>query len=147
MSMPSDADIDQVLTAKVAARLAESPKFMAWVISKYKEFEGIDDHAVARKLGLDVNGLNHLALSGRPRDMLFTEDLETIATRHKIDQLALAELVRRVEAVETFRTYQGVAASGLLAAARDRAAEESGEYDAEPDASESTPPPEPDDEQ
>jgi hypothetical protein len=147
MSMPSDAEIDRILAAKVAARLASSPKSMAWILARYKEIEDVDDASIARQLGVDEHQLHHLAMFGRPRPYLFTEDIETIAEHFDIDQLVLASLVRRVESLETFRAYQNFEATGLLAAARDHAAEEPGEYDAEPDNSDSTSPAEPDDEQ
>jgi hypothetical protein len=147
MSMPSDAEIDRILAAKVAARLASSPKSMAWILARYKEIEDVDDASIARQLGVDEHQLHHLAMFGRPRPYLFTEDIETIAEHFGIDQLILASLVRHVEALETFQTYQDIAASGLLAAARDRAAEESGEYDAETDSPDSTSTSESDDEQ
>jgi hypothetical protein len=147
MSMPSDAELDRKIAAKLVARLADVPDTMAWVIARYKEIEQVEDAFVARQLSIDVHQLHHLALCGRPRSMIFDLDIETIANHIGVDQQQLASIVRHVEALETFRTYQGLGASGLLAAARDRAAEESADYEAEPDAEDSAPPSEPDDEQ
>jgi hypothetical protein len=147
MSMPSDAELDRRIAAKLVARLAGVPETMAWVIARYKEIEQVDDALVARQLNIDVHQLHHLALCGRPRSVIFDLDIETIAEHIGVDQQLLASLVRHVEALETFRTYQDVAAAGMLAAARDWAAEEPGEYEAEQGNDDSAPTSEPDDEQ
>jgi hypothetical protein len=148
MSARSDEEIRRSIAAKLARKLADAPKSMAWILAKYRDAEGIDEAALAQRLGIDIDELPHLGMYGRPRQYLFAEDVQTISERFGIDQLVLSSLVRHVEALETFRTYQDTAgATGLVAAARDRAAEESSEYDAESNSIEPASEPESDDEQ
>jgi hypothetical protein len=147
MGIPSDDELQAKMTRKMAVLLASSPDTMAWVLDRYKEVEQVDDATIQHLLGVSENAYYHLAICGRPRSDLFSLDIEIIATHIGMKQEPLIRLVRHVETLDTFRNYQDVAAAGLLAAARDHAAEEPSEYNVEPSTDESTPPAEPDDEQ
>jgi len=129
----------------MASKLAVSPKFMAWIIARYREIEGLDEETVARLLGLDLYRLHRLAIFGRPRRELFNEDIETISEEAGAEPRALVELIRRVETIETFQMCSDSTNIGMIAAARD-IAEEKPDYDSPPDEAE-TPPAERDDEQ
>ncbi len=146
MGIPFDDEMQAKMTRMLAAKLAVSPKTMSWVIDQYKEIEHVDDASVQRILQISANDFYHLAICGRPRENLFTEDLETFADRFSIPQQPLARLVRRVEAITSFREYTDVAAASLLAAARDIAEDRPEPYDVEKDETGSEEPA-PDDEQ
>lgn len=124
------------MAGRLAARFESDPTTMAWVIARYREAEGVDDMLVAVALGIDADQLPHLALCNRPRPELFAEDIETIADHIGVERERLANLVRQVEALAAFGRIgaHGGRAGGLLAAARDRAAEDPGSY--EPDGGE-----------
>ena len=114
---------------KVAVRLEDDPTTMAWVLARYREAEDADDALIAISLGIDQARIPHLALCSRPRDELFRSDIETIAEHIGMDPLALAEVVRRVDAVTGFGQRPRGHRGGILAAARDRAAEDPATYD------------------
>jgi hypothetical protein len=114
----------------LAEKLTALPDSMAWVIAKYREIEQIDDAAIARRLGTDIDGLNHLALCGRPREDLFMEDIEAIAEHLSIELRPFLELVRHVETIEAFRYHSAAGSTRLLAAARDIAEEPATPYQA-----------------
>ncbi len=118
---------------KLAARLEDDSTTMAWVLARYREVEDTDDALIAITLGIDVARVPHLALCSRPRAELFRTDIETIAEHIGMDPLALAEVVRRVDAVTGFGQRPRGHRGGFLAAARDRAAEDPAAYD--PDGS------------
>jgi hypothetical protein len=140
MSMPPNEDIKRDMLARMAKMLETSPKSMAWMIAKYRETEGIDNTEVARLLRVDEEQLHHLALCGRPRVELFNEDIESIAEHLSIEQRPLLELVRHVEALETFRYASQAGSSNFLAAARDIAEEPASPYDADNDHTETEKP-------
>lgn len=113
----------------LAARLEGDPSTMAWVLARHREAEDQDDVLVALSLGIDPVLLPHLALCNRPREEIFRTDVETIAAHIGMDPIPLAELVRRVEALTGFGRRPAAGRGGILAAARDRAAEDSATYD------------------
>lgn len=138
MSTRSDEELERNIAARLARRLEESSKSMAWILAKYREAEGLEESMVAQRLGVDVHELHRLARFGRPRPYLFAEDIETISEETGIEQQQLASMVRHVEALETFRYHSAGGSDQFVAAARD-VAEEQETYDAESDNSESTP--------
>ncbi|MFL5758159.1 MAG: hypothetical protein ACJ789_00390 [Thermomicrobiales bacterium] len=136
MSMPPDEEIKRDMLARMASKLEASPKSMAWMIAKYKEAEGIDNTAVARFLHVGEEQLLHLALCSRPRVELFNEDIESIADHLSIEQRPLLELVRHVEALESFQYASQAGSSQWLAAARDIAEEPTSAYDVDVEGAE-----------
>jgi hypothetical protein len=132
MGIPSDDESQARLTRMMASKLSAYPDSMSWIIERYKEIEKADDAEVQRRLGISDNDYYHLAVCGRPRSDLFALDIEILAERFNIEQARLANLIRRVDSITTFRNYSEVASSGMVAAARD-VAEEQEDYDATPD--------------
>ena len=117
---------------KLAARLEDDPSMMAWVLAQYREAEDKDDRLMALTLGIEDDLLPHLALCKRPREDLFRDDIQSIAEHIGMDPAPLAEVVRLVDSLEAFGQLQTGQRSRLLAAARDRAAEDPAEYNAAP---------------
>jgi hypothetical protein len=141
---PPDIAREIRLSQKMASKLAVYPKFMAWVFDRYKQIENVDDPAIQRLLGIEPVGYFHLAICGRPRSDLFAFDIDVLAERFNIQREPLIALIRRVDAITTFREYAEIEGQ-QVAAARD-AAEDAESYD--PDSVNSEKPPtEPDDEQ
>jgi hypothetical protein len=132
MGIPSDDESQARLTRLMASKLAAYADSMSWIFERYKEIEKIDDAEVQRRLRISENDYYHLAVCGRPRSDLFALDIEILAERFNIEQAPLANLIRRVDSITTFRSYSDVASSGVLAAARD-VAEEQEDYDATQD--------------
>ena len=118
---------------KLATHLEDDPSMMAWVLAQYRDAEDKDDRLMALTLGIDEFKLPHLALCKRPREELFRSDIESIAAHIDMDPAPLAEVVRRVDALAAFGQLQTGQRGRLLAAARDRAAEDSAVYDAAPE--------------
>lgn len=135
MNQPGDPRLLADMARRFAARLVNDPTALAWTFARYKAAEGVDDAEVARRLGIDPDLLARVAICGRPRPGLWREDIEAVADRFGIEHGRLIRLVRHVDAVTSF--YQAAGAdAGLLAAARDRVAEEESTYDgSEPEAS------------
>jgi hypothetical protein len=115
-------DVDNALQL-LAAKLSVLPDTMAWIIERYKQTENVDDEQVRRYLEIDPSAYYHLAICGRPRSDLFDSDIETLSERFKIPEEPLVRMVRRVEAISTFRDYRDVATGSMLSAARDIAEE------------------------
>jgi hypothetical protein len=116
----------------LAARLEDDRSMMAWVLAQYRAAEDKDDRLMAQKLGIAEYQLPHIALCKRPRDELFRSDIDAIAGHIGMDPAPLAEVVRLVDSLEAFGQLQ-TGQRRLLAAARDRAAEDPAQYDAAPD--------------
>jgi hypothetical protein len=128
METPSDSTLLTRGARRLAQRLEADDGTMAWVLARLRERTGATDAGIAARLGLAEDRLPHLALCNRPRSDLFRDDVETIAEHFAIASRRLADLVREVETLERFRP-RAERASGLLAAARDRVAEDDGTYD------------------
>ena len=109
--------------AHLAERVTEAPDFLACALAEYARSERLDDAALAARLGCSVETLTHLRLCRMPRAQapLFWQDVEKIAARFSVNAEALAEGVRRGQAliilrnVEVGRTQE----AGFLLAARD----------------------------
>ncbi len=117
---------------KLAARLEDDRSMMAWVLAQYRAVEDKDDRLMAQTLDIDAFRLPHLALCKRPREERFRADIDAIAEHIGMDPAPLAEVVRLVDSLDAFGQLQTGQRSRLLAAARDRAAEDSAEYNAAP---------------
>jgi hypothetical protein len=130
---PTDPALTARLTRRAAERAAERPTFMAWVLARYRDAEGVDDDQLAHFLGITREALDQLALCGRPRQDLFKEDVAAIAERFGADPHRLTNLIRQVDALGAFARAPAAGSLGVMAAARGRAAEESASYDTETD--------------
>lgn len=118
----------------LARRVGRDPFFLASALAAYAHSERLDDHGLARVLGCPPATLTPLRLCRRPRPepAAFRADVERIAGHFGLDPAALAQLVRRADALAGLRdTAVGVGRddAGLLAAARDRDDDESPDGD------------------
>jgi hypothetical protein len=108
-------DLTRLLRRTV--RAAEGyPIFLAAVFARYRAAERIDDGELARRLAVDPDRLDALALCRRPRPDRFAQDAKAIATRFGADTGALAAIIRQVDALDAFAA---ASSSSQLAAARD----------------------------
>ena len=125
--------------AALARRVRGDPFFLAAVLDAYARSEGLDEVGLAALLACPVATLAPLGLCRRPRPEppLFRRDVERIAARFGVRADALAEVVRRADALAALRRIAaGDAADaderGLLMAARDRE-EDGAEEQEQPD--------------
>jgi hypothetical protein len=148
MLPPTDASLSAEITRRLVARLETSPEFLAFVLRRYRDAQGFDDARLAAKIGARVDDLPRIAICRRPRHdsddpAHFRQDVESIAEEFGLDPRQLAEVVRFVDVLDAFSSAPaGKVSTGLLAAAKERAAEERADYDIEPTDDEE---PEPDD--
>ena len=111
----------------LARRVQLDPFFLASALAIYARSEGLDDAALAARLGCLPETLTVLHLCRRPHpDARFGHEIATIAARFSVSAELLATVVRRADALEAMRGPDAVGASGLgergtLIAARDRA--------------------------
>jgi hypothetical protein len=82
---------------RLARRVASDPYFLASALGRYAESEGLDDSALATKLGCTMPELTRLRLCRvpRPDPPFFWQDTERIAARFALDPNTLADVVRR----------------------------------------------------
>jgi hypothetical protein len=115
----------------LAQRFEGDEATLAWLFARWRELTGGTDADIAARLGCDETLVPRIAICSRPRAGLFREDVESVAGHFEIAARPLADLVREVETLLRFqpRDGQGRRAAGLLAAARDRVAEEPNDYD------------------
>ena len=112
-------DLQQLL-ALAAARAAERPRYLAWVLRRYAR-ESLSPQGLALRLGTAPEQLVGLSLCFRPRPETFAADMKAIALRHGADPGVLAGLVRQVEALEALGEGSTAPAErGWLLAARER---------------------------
>lgn len=114
-------------------RLRSNPNFMSWVFATYQKQERILEADMFNILNTTPDMFYRLALCKRPDSSRpeFAEEIQQLANYTSIDPTRLANLIRRVEALDTFLTMpnqlekredtHSISSSiGLLAAARDR---------------------------
>ena len=118
----------------LARRVRDDPFFLASALQDYARSERLDRQALADVLACPVEALAPLGLCRRPRPdpPLFRRDVDRIAARFGSDADALAEIVRRADALAGLRRA-ATGERGLLMAARDREEDEpEGEPEGEP---------------
>lgn len=123
----SEPTLDQ-LARRAAQSAARRPDYLAAVLAAYQGQEQLDDAALANHLGLPESELPWLRLCLRPRAESFAADVQAIAARFQLNELALARIVRQVDALATFTEMPVRQESGWLAAAR----EQDAVYDGKP---------------
>lgn len=118
---------------RAAERAAGREFFFASLLLPYAEVEGLDDAALAERLGCAPDDLARLLFCRRPRREApgFREDVERIAEVFGLDPDRLAQLVRAADAATAFRVAEPRAEYGWLAAARDRELEEKSDLEDE----------------
>lgn len=104
-------------------RASSDAFFMGSALAEYQAIHSIDDRRLANILRCSTQALARLALCRRPDDQAtrFREEVQRIATFASCNADRLAQLLREVAVVASFREGPGECASqGLLMAARDR---------------------------
>jgi hypothetical protein len=103
----------------MARRLESDPFFLACSLKLYQKSEGLSEDMLAAGLKCSIEALLSVRLCRAPvgEDKSFQDDIERIAGRFSVDADALAEAVRRGQAL--FHMTSGRNASGTLLAARD----------------------------
>jgi hypothetical protein len=94
--MPDD------LLRKAAQRASRRPHFLAAVLRAYQELQGMDEKQLADELDCRPADLPRLGLCRRPTSEpgAFRQDVERIAASCGVSALALARLVRTVDAAQ-----------------------------------------------
>jgi hypothetical protein len=113
------------LANRLAQNLESDTAYLAHLFSVIRTVEGLDDHGLAHALGVPPDLVPRIAMCRTPRDELFKEDVDEIGDHFALDPDRLAQLVPRGQTLAAFsHAYTGE----LLAAARDHAAEDRGNY-------------------
>ncbi len=106
---------------RLARRLETDPFFLASAFADYVASERLSEAGLAARLGCTRETLVRVKLCRRPRPeaLMFQADIDRIASHFGVSADALAEMVRRADAIARMR--QGaVTDRGRLVAARDR---------------------------
>jgi hypothetical protein len=100
-------------------RLEGDPFFVACPLKLYAKSEGLDEDTLAARLKCSKESLVSVRLCRAPgeEEGAFHDDIERIAARFSVDGDALADAVRRGQAL--FHLTSSRNASGTLLAARD----------------------------
>ena len=107
-----------------AERAATRPAFLAFPLAEYAADEGLDDAALAARLGAAPELLAHVRLCRTPPADPdgFREAVGRIADRFGLDRAALAVAVRHGQTVAALKRDPAAPADpGQVLAARDRA--------------------------
>ena len=87
MQEPNTSELMQYAAQRAEGR----PEFIASALAAYRERHGVDDLAIARRLGVGADGYARLALClwPRPADAYFRERVDNIAAfvRARVDVL------------------------------------------------------------
>jgi hypothetical protein len=103
----------------LARRVQNEPFFLASTLALFARSEALDDEALCRFLRCPPESFAMLRLCRTPDEdpSAFQRDVTRIAERFGADENALAEAVRRGQAL--YRLRQAAMAGGTLLAARD----------------------------
>lgn len=133
---------DRVGLEMLVQRLSEKPDYMAWVLERYRQQEGLSPERLREHLEVTPEGYIRLALCLRPEPERFGEHVRQIEEYTQVDGARLANLVRQVDALDKFdqRAIEGTPpvpaghrqplpqARPVLRAARDRLHEDAAPY-------------------
>ena len=117
---------DPALLARTVERLRHVPGFMAFELDRYRRLTKVD---AAVDFDLPELSLVTLGLCRRPRPDHFMSDVTAIADKTGTPVIAVASFLRASDAVSVLASRREIvsgsadSASGLMAAARDRAEE------------------------
>jgi hypothetical protein len=131
---------DETMLLNLAAGLENDTAFMAHVLARYRQFEGLDQTTLAEELGIPLFLLARLALCRRPDadSPNFIDEVNEIADFVLADEMKLIRIIREVDSLtaldnraNNLETEEAVLenrfAAGILAAARDRSEDEDGD--------------------
>ncbi len=113
----------ELLLRHAMRRAATEDDFVAAALAAYQRQNGMDDVALAKLLECPVGDLPRLALCGRPdaRSPAFGSDVRRIAEYAGVNPIALARILRDVDATQRLRQVAESAPERMLMAARDAA--------------------------
>lgn len=124
---------DETMLLNLAKELENDSTFMAHVLARYCQFEGLDINALAEELEIPLSLFARLALCKRPDadSPNFMNEMNEIADFVLADEMKLVQIIREVDSLialenaannlETEESAFGNPFSvGILAAARDR---------------------------
>ncbi|GIV59244.1 MAG: hypothetical protein KatS3mg043_0333 [Rhodothermaceae bacterium] len=112
---------DSAHLAHTVARAAHRQRFLAHVFARYLTIEEIDEGALAERLGCSEFGYYRLALCRTPAtDQAFAEQIRQIAAFSGASPIVLAQIIRRVQAVESLQEAASNTDRATLLAARER---------------------------
>lgn len=114
------ADHRAALLRRAADRARLRPEFLAHVLELYQDIEGMAESRLRAELGIEAAQWPRLQLCLRPASDSFLKDVTQIAKAFGINRTALATVIRRVDAVESFQRRKQPGDSGTLLAARTR---------------------------
>lgn len=118
--------------ARLAKKMQGNPEYLCSVLSAYQQQERLTEGELARRLSLDESQLPRLALCKRPQVDKFSDQVRQIASYAGADVMALAQIIRSVEALQQMQSMPPAELpatetlvaparlTGSLAAARDR---------------------------
>lgn len=107
----------------LARRVADDAWFLAPALALYARSEGLDDAALAARLGCPMENLPLLRLCRMPRAEPpgFGQDVDRIAERFAVEAEVLAQVVRRGQNLLSLRASETPASdAGYLLAAREQ---------------------------
>jgi hypothetical protein len=125
MTNDSNRERSTRIAQRLVQRLEGDTEYLAHVFSAIRSAEGMDDRDLATTLGTTPEMVPRIALCRTPRHDLFREDINEIADHFALEPDRLAQVVRHGE---TLSAFANAYAADFLAAARDHAAEERGDY-------------------
>lgn len=133
MTEHQESPTPEILLSRFAQILANNESFVANILARYQEQEGVTESDIMSQLGLSSDMYVRLAMCKRPSADISdsTEQIRQIASYVNCDVNQLARIIRQIDALASIgdmtkehadksnlRTYS--ARPGLLAAARDR---------------------------
>ncbi len=105
--------------SELVKRLRENPDYMAYVLARYQEQEGVNDENLAEALGTLPHLAIRLALCRKPDtgSTDFATRVRELADYTLMDESVLANIIRQVSSLKALST---ASERQLLSAARDR---------------------------
>lgn len=122
----------ETMLLNLAAGLENDPAFMAHVLARYCQIEGLDKDALAGEMGIPLSLFARLALCKRPDadSPNFINEINEIADFVPMDEMKLVQIIRTVDSLTALGNAEinheteesklpNPLLAGILAAARD----------------------------
>lgn len=110
------------LLERFSRRASADPLFLGFRLAAFAAREGLDDEALAARLGCDAAALMHVRLCRAPRldsNATFREDVTCVADKFGLNVAELAAAAKAVP-VAPARDASDAESAGAVLAARDR---------------------------
>ena len=91
------------LEAAVFRNTAQNPAWVGYWLKRHREHNGLDEAALANKLGLTMENCLLLCLCRTPRVEYFREDIRAICGRTGVKELELVRLLRQEQNLEELK--------------------------------------------